>query len=408
MEFGGFSDLGGFFADLGSVYVAKGEASLRKNGEESCFESSDCTTEVQNTNVDTCIKCSIQGLAEWRIIQNEKKITCKEPNEVATGIAERTNSAFYWDIKAPCNYNERLNGSGFCESCDINCVTCSGTNFNECTACKWLSNKLDSGICLLGFNCPSGQFLLFDQCVNCPSQCSGTCDQFGACPSCSSGRPHIEGICCDVEGGEYIDFNDGSINCGTCHESCLTCEGPGANQCLTCPPEKLLNFNTGECLDQCSSAFLPSQSSTTCVGCSVGCSSCSDLQNCETCLEEYELVQEQGYSYCKNPSACFERCESCSGPGEDQCLSCKPGFCLNIVTRRCEDNCPDGQFTLRQDMTIPEAARFVFTIKEARMDYNDNADKKLEIVFSESEVFFLKPLDLDNLKDHLMVIILTL
>lgn len=87
--------------------------------------------------------------------------------------------------KCECKSRFFDNGSVSCDSCNYSCLTCNGTEANNCSSC-------DSSL----------EFRNLD---------NSTC-------SCQDGY-----------------YNNGSNPvCQTCHFSCLTCNNPGSNSCVSC------------------------------------------------------------------------------------------------------------------------------------------------------------------------------
>ncbi len=82
----------------------------------------------------------------------------------------------------------------------------------------------------------------------------------------------------------YFNTN-GVASCSPCHNSCKTCSGPAIYMCLGC--DTVINFR-----------FIVNSNS--CV-----------------CLDRYYEVTNQ--TICQ---ACHYSCLTCSGPNNNQCLSC--------------------------------------------------------------------------------------
>ncbi|KAK1327899.1 hypothetical protein QTO34_012808 [Cnephaeus nilssonii] len=95
---------------------------------------------------------------------------------------------------------------------------------------------------------------------------------------------------------------------GTCHPECgdKGCDGPGADQCLNCVHFSLGSAKTGrKCVSVCPVGYF-------------------------------------GDSAARRCRRCHRGCETCSGRGPTQCLSCRRGFFHHQETSTCVNPCPAG------------------------------------------------------------------
>ncbi|EAR90505.2 zinc finger lsd1 subclass family protein (macronuclear) [Tetrahymena thermophila SB210] len=111
---------------------------------------------------------------------------------------------------------------------------------------------------------------------------------------------------------EGYGFKNFYLYVDTCHDSCLTCSGPTANQCLKCPPNS-------------------TQSGNTCT-CSPGYSALSN-QCILTCQAGY--VKDSTGQLCVQDFCSTSTCNTCSS---GLCTSCKSGFFL--LNGYCVSSCP--------------------------------------------------------------------
>ncbi|XP_074107008.1 furin-like protease 2 isoform X1 [Cotesia typhae] len=143
--------------------------------------------------------------------------------------------------------------------------------------------------------------------------------------------------------------NQGGV-CWPCHESCETCAGAGQDSCLSCAPAHLRVTDLAVCLQQCPEGYYENTENNTCVPCEANCGSCQDRpDHCTTCDHHLVMYESKCYAACPlytyetqdyNCVACHNNCETCNGTGENQCISCKPGFfSLNGM---CQSSCPVG------------------------------------------------------------------
>ena len=178
---------------------------------------------------------------------------------------------------------------GYRGLCDPTCATCSGINVNQCNTCSATSSLAGLDVDpLLAGRCfyPDGRVKNDRRPVSCESICTGNCKSCDSasptkCFSCMDG---FEVVTRDTNGvGECVESTSG----GACHETCETCSGPNADDCLTCknisPKGQLTLTNRKECR------------------CPPG---------------QYYV------SATKSCSQCHSDCSSCTGTGSDQCLIC--------------------------------------------------------------------------------------
>ncbi|EAR96176.2 REJ domain protein (macronuclear) [Tetrahymena thermophila SB210] len=157
----------------------------------------------------------------------------------------------------------------------------------------------------------------------CPNFCL-SCDNSG-CLKCSPGYNLYNGIC------------------NTCDSTCLTCSGSGNNQCTTCKDNNYyLSDKYNYCVSSCDSdQYIDLTSSQKyCRSCMSKCQTCTNSNGCQKCLT--------GYYYTGNSCApCDNTCNSCSGPGKDQCTICQSNqYISENLNNYCDPNCDltQGQF----------------------------------------------------------------
>ncbi|KAJ3810962.1 growth factor receptor domain-containing protein [Lentinula aff. lateritia] len=120
-----------------------------------------------------------------------------------------------------------------CSVCDSSCSTCAGSS-TFCLTCA--NGELASnGQCVS--TCPANTVAANSTktCLNCHPDCvscSGTA--FNQCLSCPPDRPVLnEGRCLPVCGkSQFFDSTSGS--CQACDSSCSSCSGSGSSNCLAC------------------------------------------------------------------------------------------------------------------------------------------------------------------------------
>ena len=258
------------------------------------------------------------------------------PVPTATGCKDSTGIVV---VDATGKY---MKADGSCGACDVTCWTCLGPNTYDCATCKsgaylksyfdTVSNQMDSskGSCLCY---EYGQYrTVAGGCAQCLPNCSKCTDLTAiSCTECgyfshltasgcicnSGTLPDASGWC-QPQGTStncpYYNYLEATTNaCKQCHSNCLTCSGALATQCVSCRPYQTLA-----------------------------------LDNSCKCTSGYYLsfTSSDGYQSC---SQCFETCQTCSGPGHDQCLSCNsptgtptPPPIYALVSGKCE--CVTGKY----------------------------------------------------------------
>ena len=184
-------------------------------------------------------------------------------------------------------------------------------------------------------------------CMPCNSACD-SCDGPGAdqCTTCPMSCPQAptDGKCAN---GQYSLGED----CLPCDASCITgtvgpagmpqgdsCTGPDASQCTKCPYL---------CDPSCDAESSPSYADWSggaleCQLCHSSCTSCTgpDEDQCTTCNEECDVSQcEHGtYPHGSECRPCDAGCEFCTGPGADECATCP---------KACEiSQCANGEYAM--------------------------------------------------------------
>uniref|UniRef100_A0A1B6CCM9 furin n=1 Tax=Clastoptera arizonana TaxID=38151 RepID=A0A1B6CCM9_9HEMI len=146
--------------------------------------------------------------------------------------------------------------------------------------------------------------------------------------------------------------NQGGV-CWPCHESCETCAGPGQDSCLTCAPAHLRVVDLAVCLQQCPEGYYENSDEGTCIPCEPNCGSCQERpDHCTTCDHHLVMFENKCYAACPMYTfetddyrcvSCHASCETCSGSGESECITCRSG--RMSLSGGCYGVCPDGYYT---------------------------------------------------------------
>ncbi|CAL8373818.1 unnamed protein product [Arctogadus glacialis] len=314
--------------------------------ESSCVEHCPQGT-YANTSTQLCEACSTNCEA------------CLGSSDVCTSCS-RSSYIFLHQGKCWSNCPEGFfeTNKGSCEACDGSCLTCDAGPA-QCLSCAE-GRFLESGGC--GLNCSLRTFPGEDgTCRRCPPHCDVCSDQ-RTCVRCSFLYLILNGACkASCPAGYYDDMEDG--RCGTCHPTCSTCFGPLADDCETCSKATPKLYD-GACATDCPPGTYYETAAMECQECHQTCARCfgSEANQCTQC--ERGLVLDPSTLLCGvtgdtecpprtylhddqfTCKACHRQCHSCSGQGQDQCLTCTaPKFLYN---RTCVTVCPARTFSSQQ------------------------------------------------------------
>uniref|UniRef100_A0A674NA07 Proprotein convertase subtilisin/kexin type 5b n=1 Tax=Takifugu rubripes TaxID=31033 RepID=A0A674NA07_TAKRU len=254
---------------------------------------------------------------------------------------------------------------GVCKPCSPECASCQGDS-SHCLSCEQqylLQDNSCRSQCLKGYYPSEGE------CHRCPAHCT-TCTQDGLCT----------GEDCDqfyfLQAGQCVDdCPDGYFasqqqqECVRCHSDCASCDGPGSDDCDVCRNPRAVRYN-GECLSQCHSNTYHDETTNECRDCDRSCLTCSG-HGPSSCLSCDANKQRDASGHCMwlnqcdltsymdqdgQCHQCHKTCHRCSGPAENQCLSCnKPSFLLNST---CVLSCPVGYYGVDRDERECERCHF--------------------------------------------------
>ena len=240
-----------------------------------------------------------------------------------------------------------------CQACNPTCSECSGPNFNQCTSCR-ANETLSSGQCVANsssITCPIGYFYnsSISNCSACYIGCL-SCNGTGQyqCLSCMNNLVLTSNECSCLQ-GEY--FNSSIIACSICHPSCNNCLGPSNNQCTSCNNNMVLSASN-TC--GCSNGSYTDIMTYSCISCHSSCSDCFGVSSnqCSSCKNNM-ILSNLSTCGCSNGSytdlityncnTCHSSCQECSGSGSNNCTSC---FVPNILSidHSCYEICSSSEF----------------------------------------------------------------
>ncbi|CAO1381843.1 unnamed protein product [Diamesa hyperborea] len=243
------------------------------------------------------------------------------------------------------------NQGGVCWPCHESCETCAGAGQDSCLTCAPAHLYVtDLAVCLQ--TCPDGYYENYDNktCVPCEANCASCQDRPDYCTSCDHHLVMHEHKCyaaCPKNTYETEDFN-----CANCHSSCASCNGSSESQCILCRSNRF--SYEGKCLNTCPDGFFSDKKRKECMQCPVGCATCSG-DTCLTCKTDWmknkkDKCVTNGSSNCDESEyfdngrchPCHSTCETCTGPTENDCLSCAPNLLLQ--NNKCVNTCDKGYF----------------------------------------------------------------
>ncbi|XP_028305853.1 proprotein convertase subtilisin/kexin type 5 [Gouania willdenowi] len=202
--------------------------------------------------------------------------------------------------------------------------------------------------------CPSGQFVLKNQCVLCHSTCTEcTGHELYQCTTCGVYEDGQERFLhqsrCRTHCPRGLYPDRGHYACLPCIANCELCTD--GNICAKC--REHYKMQNGVCVAaSCGTGQVQDLDTGECIDCEVGCKTCStdDSDVCNSCVEGYFLFIHQCRRHC--PQSTYEDwdrgvCVSCPAPCEDcrtntECLACRPGYFLN--GGQCMKECPKQSF----------------------------------------------------------------
>lgn len=343
----------------------------------------DCPANCANCSDDTtCLECRhgyiasiegtcIQSCPPQTYLNKETSTcdlcnsTCEECNGPTGSDCTSCVSIHYSLQKGTCVLNTTCPGGHYfdkldmtCEECHVTCAECSGKAAGDCIDC-FPGYVLNHTICVPEINCPPGQYVDDKSCRPCTEHCH-QCDNPLTCTRCDDNYFLLTN---KLRGGEasqclqtcpekwFASISDGL--CVECHETCLTCDGFGSQNCLTCYNGSHANSDN-ECEVPCDTGLFYNVVSASCEPCTEKCAGCSSASECFLCKAGYYLLPNTavcsdkctpGY-YGDNTTTkclkCDRSCKTCNGGESNNCLSCPEHMVLHDGV--CISDCPDETF----------------------------------------------------------------
>ncbi|KCV68164.1 serine/threonine protein kinase [Fonticula alba] len=233
------------------------------------------------------------------------------------------------------------------------CLPCH----DSCRACRFPDDEAACDGCALGFfehgglclaACPPGTWAngVDRKCSACPDGCTA-CTGTDACSACSAGWYH----------------DPDASKCHACPMTCDECTSPGV--CSLCRPGLVFLSPNPSVGSLCGSTCAPGEyvGPGRCMACDGSCALCTggpavcsvcpgQADTCALCERGWLLASPACVDSCPAGSSpqgglcvtCHPTCDTCYGPGADQCTSCGSNHPL-LVDGRCLADCPAGSFS---------------------------------------------------------------
>jgi len=175
-----------------------------------------------------------------------------------------------------------------CQTCDSTCYQCDGPYPTNCTACNTTTGFPYSNGPTCVQSCPNPGYFLdlpTSACLPCDVTCI-TCNgtTYNDCLACADPWPYLFGTTCQASCPTQGYFADStSMACVACDQSCLTCN-VSSSYCTSCDSSVGLHLEaaTGQCISDCGPATYV-DTANTCQSCMTNCTACSSATTCTTC-----------------------------------------------------------------------------------------------------------------------------
>ncbi|EAR93924.2 zinc finger LSD1 subclass family protein (macronuclear) [Tetrahymena thermophila SB210] len=287
-----------------------------------------------NQNFFSCIACSNNLCQECQKDDQSKCTSCPSGQFLYKDNCVNTQP----DSTYCQNYS--------CQDCDPSCSSCNGPSNNNCTQCNTSQNRsLVSTVCVCNDGYYEDNYKTCQKCSPTCQTCNGSLDT-----QCLTCKNYIyQNTCYDTPPpGTYCDST--TKQCNKCDQTCQACSGPSNNNCTQCDSANGLSLtpqNTCVCPDN---QFIDNSTGTAakCTNCDAACKTCSgpNNNNCLSCTNY--LFNNQCYekqppqTYCDDKKICqqcSQGCNTCEGP--NSCKDCMPNFFLDSYNtcQKCYINC---------------------------------------------------------------------
>ena len=261
----------------------------------------------------------------YNIYQASSHVNINLTIKIGTYLLSTSNAA-YWGFN---NFQLRIH------QCHPTCKNCTDGAQNNCIFCYDNATLNSSNYC----NCNAGYVMnnYENPCTTYPCSICFVC--YSTCLTCNG--PNADNcLSCNV--GFFLN----ETNCDACNSTiCKTCSGT-ADNCSSCDTSKyLINLTTSYTCDfSCPYGFYSDNLTNTCKECDSSCATCSNgsSTDCNSCASGY---------YKSSNGACLQcnsKCQSCIVLATN-CISCPPSLGTVLYLNDCISQCPNGYYNRTQD-----------------------------------------------------------
>ena len=319
----------GYLNDNGNCIKTCGPTKYYNDDTKRC---EDCLEGCEKcTNPNTCQRCI-------------EPLLLDQENTECTYFCRETFYAAKKEEPPHCEKCENTNCKACCPSIPIHCLQCPD---------GWFLINDESGLNDCVKPCPTGYIgnTATGKCQKCAEGCSACQETPETCTSCEPGYKLISGNRCV----QIVECKEGEVErdgvCIKCKDSyCVKCDSLNVNKCLLCDEAHILNDD--ECLPSCPKGMfeVEIEGRRTCKKCDGVCESCTNLESCDKCTENYYFIEGTKIcTICQPPSMVIgNECVNCKSPGCAVCKEGEPSKCricedkLVLFGEQCYSDCKEG------------------------------------------------------------------
>ncbi|EAR90502.2 zinc finger lsd1 subclass family protein (macronuclear) [Tetrahymena thermophila SB210] len=300
------------------------------------------------------------GIRELFILVDYCPPNCGACN--ANGCTKCSDDLFVYNFQCvtECPSNYAPDTSNICQPCDASCLTCSlPQSTTSCQTCKpntYLNpDNSCQNTCVDNYWPDSTKQI----CQTCSPTCYN-CKSPGDSKSClsCSGDLYLNNNQClsTCPPGQYPFKQTNNNICQSCDKNCKTCNGQNSNNCLSCQAPLFYQASSSTCESSCNANQYKNDTNQSCSPCPSNCATCSgpNNNNCLSCSGNLFFYQNQCIPNCPDGffndntnntcSPCDSTCFTCNGSKQNNCLSCQNKRYFNPLSNQCVYTCNSNQY----------------------------------------------------------------
>ncbi len=258
-----------------------------------------------------------------------------------------------------------------CFSCSTGCLSCSNAAATSCLSCKY-GYFYDSLTFTCGLTCPNGYYgdEANSYCYPCNPPCANCIGVYSGsyyCLSCTAGNYLYNFACAPSCPFSLYGYQGGCVSscpigtypnagiCSTCIANCQECTNGTA--CFICNSGTFMY--TGLCYINCPVSLYGNNQTQLCLGCHSSCLTCNGpfSDNCLSCTVGVVLISNICYTTCPSNtyssacSPCDSSCLTCNGPSTSNCLTCSAPLFYHLNFSSCLATCDLGELSNNYNFT---------------------------------------------------------